>query len=89
VDRSLKPKLLVAKSIIFVMGVRCKTYLIKNFYSTHVKFTCSGQFGAGTTEQLINFQQQLYHYFPKHTPQPTPGKLVPGLYSVRETAEQY
>jgi uncharacterized protein len=41
-----------------------KTYLIKTFYDQHLTFSCSGQYNSKTSEQLINFTDQLNTYFP-------------------------
>lgn len=41
-----------------------KTYLIKTYYKQHLAFSCSGQYLGKTTEQLINFAEQLKLFFP-------------------------
>lgn len=41
-----------------------KTFLIRNHYAAELKFTCSGESGAGTVTQLANFYQQLKICFP-------------------------
>jgi len=41
-----------------------KTFLIKSYYQEHIVFSCSGQYNGKTSEQLINFTEQLNLYFP-------------------------
>jgi AAA+ ATPase superfamily predicted ATPase len=43
-----------------------KTFLIKTYYKEHLTFSCSGQYGGKTREQLINFIEQLNIYFPQN-----------------------
>ena len=43
-----------------------KTYLIKNYFSEHLKFVCSGESGGSMKTQLANFQQQLNFWFPEN-----------------------
>ena len=42
-----------------------KTFLIRSYYREHLVFSCTGQYNGKTSEQLINFAEQLNLHFPK------------------------
>ena len=50
-----------------------KTYLIRNYFSKELIFSCSGQLNSSTQQQLYNFTRQLLHYFPASDPAIVPA----------------
>ena len=50
-----------------------KTFLIRQFFSDHLVFSCSGQLNSSTTQQLFNFTEQLQFFFPDARPFIIPG----------------
>ena len=61
-----------------------KTYLIKNYYADHLKFTCSGESGGSMSTQLANFQQQLNTWFPANRQLHPPANWQQAFITLRE-----
>lgn len=61
-----------------------KTYLIKNYYADHLKFTCSGESGGTMKTQLANFQQQLNIWFPEKKQYQAPANWQQAFVMLRE-----
>lgn len=61
-----------------------KTYLIKNYYADHLKFTCSGESGGSLRTQLANFQQQLNAWFPARRQIQPPANWQQAFVMLRE-----
>jgi predicted AAA+ superfamily ATPase len=50
-----------------------KTFLIRQFFTDQLVFSCSGQLNSSTPQQLFNFTEQLQYYFPTVRPFIIPG----------------
>jgi len=64
-----------------------KTFLIKTYCVDHMVFSCTGQSNGSTVDQLINFTEQLNHYFPDRKTILVPGSWREALGILWECVE--
>jgi len=64
-----------------------KTYLIKTYYASNIKFECSGQTNASKEEQLVNFVRRLNKSFPSGEFLVTPRSWQEAFWQLQECLE--
>ncbi len=64
-----------------------KTFLVRNYFGTKMTFSCSGQLNGKTSDQLLNFTEQLNNCFPHRKLQPLPKSWNEAFYILRSCLE--
>jgi AAA+ ATPase superfamily predicted ATPase len=65
-----------------------KTFLIQEYYKSHLAFQCGGQYQGKTPGQLLHFARQLDKYFPKREKQPVPNDWDEAFLQLQEALDQ-